>query len=536
MRRLVFLAAATLFVCAGGDVTAQSQEFNTGKNLEIQYNILKVLQNNYVDTIKIDNLVLKGINSMLESLDPYTSYIPEEEDENLEFLTTGIYGGIGSLIKKIDSLGVQISQPYLNSPAAKAGLEPGDIIIKINGEDTKPLSADVASAKMKGEPGSTVKFTVIKGRTKEIKEYKIVRERIKVPDVSYSGIYRDNIGYIRMDGFSIGGANEVKSALLNLKEQGAQRIILDLRGNGGGVMDEAINIVSLFVPSGTTVMSSKGRSPESIMTYKTKEEPVDTLIPLTVMINSGSASASEIVAGAIQDLDRGLIVGTRSFGKGLIQGFKSVGYNGQLKYTVAKYYTPSGRCVQALDYSHRNEDGSVGHVPDSLIKPFKTLKGRTVYDGGGIVPDSVLTAISYSRPVVALAYSDILNDYAIRYYASHNSISGSLDFNLTDKEYEDFTEYAAGRKFDSRSGAEVMIDQMIAAAKADKLYEINKTEFDALEKRLKLSKKEMLNVKREEIQPLLEEAIIEKYYFTPGRALKAIQSDPQLQKAATINQ
>ena len=281
-------------------------------------------------------------------------------------------------------------------------------------------------------------------------------------------------------------------------------------------------------------MSSKGKSPESVMTYKTKEEPVDTLIPLTVMINSGSASASEILAGAVQDLDRGLIVGTRSFGKGLIQGFKNVGYNGQLKYTVAKYYTPSGRCVQALDYSHRNEDGSVGYVPDSLIKPFKTLKGRTVYDGGGITPDSVLTAISYSRPVVALAYSDILNDYAIRYYISHNSIASPLDFKLTDKEYADFVQYAAERSFDSRSGAEVMIDQMIAAAKADKLYELNKAEFDALEKKLKLSKTEMLNVKREEIQPLLEEAIIEKYYFTWGRVRKAVQTDPQLKKTAEI--
>lgn len=527
---------AALLMFTGADLAAQSQEFNTGKSLEIQYNILNALQSSYVDTVKIDKLILKGINSMLENLDPYTAYIPEEEDEDLEFLTTGIYGGIGAIIKKIDSLGVMISQPYINSPATKAGLEPGDIIIKINGEDTKPLSADVASSKMKGEPGSTVKFLVKKGRTGELKEYKIVRERIKVPDVSYSGMYNDSVGYIRMDGFSIGGANEVKNALMELKDKGAERIILDLRGNGGGVMDEAINIVSLFVPSGTTVMSSKGRSEESSTVYKTKEEPVDTLIPLTVMINSGSASASEIVAGAIQDLDRGLIVGNRSFGKGLIQGFKSVGYNGQLKYTVAKYYTPSGRCVQAMDYSHRNEDGSVGYVPDSLIKPFKTLKGRTVYDGGGITPDTLLDPMSYSRPVVALAYSDILNDYAIKYYRSHTSISAPLDFKLSDKEYDDFVEYAAQCDFDSRSGAEVMVDQMIRAAKADKLYDINKAEFDAFEKRLKLSKKELLNVKRDEIRPLLEETIVEKYYFTPGRALKSTQTDPQLEKAATIKQ
>ena len=536
MRRIVknFISITLLSLIFSVNSFAQSKEFKAGQSLEIQYNILKELQQNYVDSIKFDKMVKEGIDAMLESLDPYTEYITEENDDQIELMTTATYGGIGALIKKVDSLGVVISQPYFGSPAVKYGLEPGDIILKINGEDVKPLSADKCSSKMKGQPGTEVVFLVKKARSGEIKEIKITRERVHISDVSYSGMYNNSIAYIKLDAFSVGGAEDVRKALLSLKEKGAKKLVLDLRGNGGGVMEEAIDIVSLFVNKGTTVVSSKGRSPEFLKTYKTTKEPVDTLIPLMVLVNSGSASASEIVAGAIQDLDRGVIMGTRSFGKGLIQGFQSVGYGGKLKFTIAKYYTPSGRCVQSLDYSNRNADGSVGNVPDSLKKAFKTLKGRTVYDGGGITPDTIINTLPYSRPAVSLVVNDIIGDYAIKYYAKHDSIGPIKDFKLSNEQYQDFVEYASKREFDSRSAAQVLVDQIIKASKTEDLYEIYKTEFDALEKKLCLDKKQMLIIKRNEIQPLLEEEIANKFYFTKGRVEAIIKNDKQLIKAMEI--
>lgn len=527
-----------LTILATISLNAQSKDFKTAKNLEIQYNILRELSNKFVDTIDTQKLIETGINAMLESLDPYTEYIPEEDDETLEMLTTATYGGIGSIIKKVDSIGVIISQPYLGSPAVKYGLEPGDVILKINGEDVKPLTADQCSSKMKGQPGTEVKFLVKKARGGELKEYTIVRERIHIPDISFSGMIDSKYdtlgyktGYIKLDGFTVNGSKDVKSALLKLKEQGANRIVLDLRGNGGGLMDEAVKIVSLFVPKGTTVVSQKGRTEESYVEQKTMDEPVDTTIPLMVLVNSSSASSSEIVAGAIQDLDRGYIIGTRTYGKGLVQGMRNVGYNGTIKFTIAKYYTPSGRCVQAIDYSNRNSDGSVGAVPDSLKKAFKTKSGRTVYDGGGITPDSTIKSLPYSRAALSLVYNDIINDYAMLYYSKHNSIAPAGEFTLSDEEYEDFVKYAAKRKFDSRSAAQVQMEQMIKSAKNEDLYELNKAEFDALEKKLSVSKEDMLRIKKDEFRPLVEEEIVNKFYYTPGRIESIIRNDEQLHKA-----
>lgn len=520
---------------------AQSADFKTAQNLEIQYNILRELSGRFVDSVDTEKLIKTGISAMLQSLDPYTEYIPEEDDETLELMTTATYGGIGSLIKKIDSVGVVVSQPYLGSPAVKYGLEPGDVILEINGEDVKPLTADQCSSKMKGQPGTEVKFLVKKARGGEIKEYVIVRERIHIPDVSYSGIiapqYDSSMrktGYIKIDGFTMNGSKDVKAALVALKNAGAERIVLDLRGNGGGLMDEAIKIVSLFVPKGTAVVSQKGRTPDANATYRTMDEPVDTLIPLMVLVNSSSASSSEIVAGALQDLDRAYIAGTRTFGKGLVQGMRPVGYNGTIKFTIAKYYTPSGRCVQAIDYSNRNSDGSVGAVPDSLKKVFRTKNGRTVYDGGGITPDSTITSLPYSRPAVSLVFNDIINDYALLYYSKNNRIAPAGSFSLTDDEYEDFVKYASSRNFDSRSAALVQLEQMIKSAKSEDLYELNRKEFEELEKKLSISKEEMLRIKKDEFKPLVEEEIANKFYFTPGRIESIIRNDTQLQEALKI--
>lgn len=516
-------------------ITAQSADFNMARSLEIQNNILKELVNGFVDSVSVEKLVNTGINAMLGSLDPYTEYIPEEDEKNIELLTTATYGGIGAMIKKLDTTGVIISQPYLGSPAVKYGLEPGDVILEIDGEDVMPLNAEECSSRMKGEPGTSVRFLVRKGRSGKTAEIEVVRERIHIPDVSYSGILKDTIGYIKIDGFTVNGSEDVRKAVVSLKEKGARRLILDLRGNGGGLLDEAVDIVSLFVPKGTLVVTQKGRANVGAdMEYRTKKEPVDTLIPLMVLVNSGSASSSEIVTGAIQDLDRGYVAGTRTYGKGLVQAIRPVGYNGTMKMTIAKYYTPSGRCVQAIDYSHRNSDGSVGYVPDSLKKAFKTRLGRTVYDGGGITPDSVITSTPYSRIAVSLVMNDIINDYAIKFYTEHASIPPVRDFSLTDEQYGDFVKYAVSRDFDSRSGAQVLMEDLLKSAKQEELDEYIKAEAEALKSKLSISKEQMLLLKKDEIQPLVEEEIANKYYFTPGRVEAIIKSDSQLQKAVAL--
>ena len=528
----IFTAAVTF---AGNGIYAQSANFKTGKALEVQYNILRELNAGFVDTIDTEKLINKGISAMLSSLDPYTEYIPDENEEDLEMMRTASYGGIGAVIRKVDSIGVLISQPYLGSPAVKFGLEPGDFILAIDGESVLPLPVDKCSERMKGQPGTQVKFLVKKGRTGEEKEIVVTRERVHIPDVSYSGVLRDTVGYIRHEAFTEGGSRDFRKAFEGLQQKGIKHLLIDLRGNGGGIVDEAVNILSLFLPKGTSVVSAKGRSAQSVFDMKTQQEPLDTLIPITVLVNSGSASASEIIAGAIQDLDRGMITGTRTYGKGLVQGFRPVGYNGSLKFTTAKYYTPSGRCVQAIDYSNRNSDGSVGAVPDSLKKAFKTLKkGRTVYDGGGITPDTLIKTEVYSRPAYSLVANDIFGEYAIEYYKKHPSIAAAAEFALTDAEYEEFVKFAAGKNFDSRSAAQAQLDQMLKAAKNEDLYEPYKEAFDALEKSLKISKEEMLRVKKAEFKPLLEEEIVYKYYYTPGRVESIIRNDSQLHQVLDL--
>ncbi len=531
-----FAAAALLgSLFSPVSLTAQSADFNMARSLEIQNNILKELVNGFVDSVSVEKLVNTGINAMLGSLDPYTEYIPEEDEQNIELLTTATYGGIGAIIKKLDTTGVIISQPYIGSPAVKYGLEPGDVILEIDGEDVMPLNAGECSSRMKGEPGTSVSFLVRKGRSGKTQQLEVVRERIHIPDVSYSGILKDTIGYIKIDGFTVNGSEDVRKAVVSLKEKGARRLILDLRGNGGGLLDEAVDIVSLFVPKGTLVVTQKGRANVGAdMEYRTKKEPVDTLIPLMVLVNSGSASSSEIVTGAIQDLDRGYVAGSRTYGKGLVQAIRPVGYNGTMKMTIAKYYTPSGRCVQAIDYSHRNSDGSVGYVPDSLKKAFRTRLGRTVYDGGGITPDSVIASDQYSRIAISLVMNDIINDYAIKFYSEHDSIPPVMDFSLTDEQYGDFVKYAVSREFDSRSGAQVLMEDLLKSARQEELDEYIKAEAEALKAKLSISKEQMLLLKKEEIRPLVEEEIANKYYFTPGRVEAIIKSDSQLHKAVAL--
>ncbi|MBO4571369.1 MAG: S41 family peptidase [Bacteroidales bacterium] len=535
MIKLARVAFVSLLCLVSGMAQAQdssqSSMFKLGKNLDIQYSILRNIASSYVDTVDFDKMIPAGIEAMLQSLDPYTTYIAEAEEEDFALMTTGIYGGVGSTIKKRPNEGVLIFEPYENSPILKAGLQPGDTIIAIDGIPVYGETSEQSSSRMKGQPGTDVTFKVIKGRTGDTLDVVVTRERIHVSDIAYSGIIRDSIGYVRVSGFTDKVSDEFRSSFLDLRKRGISRLVIDLRDNGGGIMDEAIKMLSFFVPKGTLVVSSKGRNEQMNQEYRTKDEPIDTEIPLLVMVNSSSASASEIFAGAIQDLDRGIIAGRRTFGKGLIQSVITTPYDGKVKITTGKYYTPSGRCVQALDYSHRNEDGSVGFIPDSLKKEFRTAGGRSVYDGGGITPDIEAEAHIYSRPAYSLVYNDILGEYSIRYFKSHPEIAPAEDFRLSDAEYDEFVKFAEKKEFDSRGGAAAYLDQLVSAAKLDGLYDTYKTEIEALKKKIETDKRTMLLTKKDEIRPLLEEEIAVKYYCLKAGEVIRLRDDDQLFKA-----
>lgn len=527
--RTVFLAVILALVATSG--YAQSRSFKLAKWTEIQNSILKELNRSYVDTLQVDRIERAGINAMLAALDPYTVYIPEEENEDLQMMIGKSYGGIGAVIYKPEKDGyVWINEPYENSPANRYGLQCGDQIMAIDGVTTVGLTAAESSSKMKGEPGTAVVFTVKKVYTGEVKDIRVVRERIHLPDVEYAGMLNDTVGYISQSGFTEGVSDEIRKAVLKLKsEHGMKTLVLDLRSNGGGLLQEAVKIVSLFVPKGSVVVTAKGNDPEGEMVYKTRTDPIDTQMPIIVMVDSGTASASEIVSGALQDYDRATIMGTKTYGKGLVQSIKPLPFNGQLKVTTAKYYTPSGRCVQAIDYSHRNEDGSVGAIPDSLTHEFKTTHGRIVRDGGGITPDVKLDVKSYSRLTYSLVMNGVAEQYALKYVSEHQERPELESFHFTD--YDDFVEFAKGKTFDYRSSAKAIFDQMRSELKRDGLEESMKEELDAVDKALEMDKEKFLRLKKEEIVPFIEEEIAVRYFFQKAGVQVRLRYDDELKKA-----
>ena len=538
MRKSRFIVAVLAVLTVSVAASAQSKSFSMGKWIELHNAILKELNRSYVDSLEVGRIEREGVDAMLEALDPYTVYIPEEEQEDFQMMLSNTYGGIGAVIYKPDINGnVQINEPYAGSPAAKAGLRCGDEIETIDGETTHGLTSQQSSDKMRGKPGTTVVFRVKKLRggptwnAGDVIEVPVTRERIALPSIEYVDMINDQDGYILMTKFTEGVGQGIRDAYNTLKKKGMKRLVLDLRSNGGGLMNEAVNIVSLFVPRGSVVVTSKGRNAGSDQVYKTASDPVDLDIPIVVLVDSGSASASEIVSGALQDLDRATIIGTRTYGKGLVQSIRPLPYDGQLKVTTAKYYTPSGRCVQAIDYSHRNEDGSVGHIPDSLTHEFKTLHGRTVRDGGGITPDFEVRAHKYSRLTYSIVLNGIVDQYAMKYVREHEALPKVEDFHFND--YEDFITFAKDKEFDYRSSARALFDEMKKMLDEDGLTMTMSPELAALEKSLDMDKETFLKLKKDEIVPFIEEEIAVRYWFQEAGIKVRLRTDDQLKEALT---
>jgi carboxyl-terminal processing protease len=509
----------------------ETRDFRIAKNLDIFLALFRELNTFYVDELNPDKLVKTGIDNMLKTLDPYTVFYPESEGDEVDFMTTGKYGGIGSLVRGGGDY-VVISLVYKGFPADLAGIRPGDLLKQVDGISLKGADTDMVSEKLKGNPGTVVKLTIERNGTEM--DMPVRRERIVVPSVPYYGMIDSRTGYIRFTNFTQNCAVDVKNALLDLKSMNAQQIILDLRSNPGGLLTEAVDIANLFVGSGNEIVSTKGKVKQFDESFRTTKSAVDEKIPLAVIINRGSASASEIVAGAIQDLDRGIIVGHRSYGKGLVQITRPLSYNTQLKLTTAKYYIPSGRCIQALDFSHPNEDGSVGIIPDSLISEFKTKNGRIVKDGGGITPDVEVIPESLSQIATELYLRNYIFDFASIYYWAHPEIKTINQFSFTDKDYSDFMNYLISRNFRYKTITEMSLNELIINAKRENYYNPHKDLFTELEKKLDHNLENDLMTFRVEIEKLLKDEIITRYFYEEGSIAWTIKSDEQVLKAVDI--
>ena len=523
-----------LLLVAGGSFAATSQpDFLLGKNIQILFNMFRDVSLFYVDSVDADRLLENAAAGMVSELDPYTELIPEKEMADFEIQATGKYAGIGAIIRKSGDY-VMIAQPYKNFPADKAGLVIGDVIVAINGESIKGYDATKVSDMLKGTPGTSVKLTVEKLLTGEQEEVEIKRERIVISGVPYYGVIDGNVGYILHNDFSEDCSQDVLAAFEALKKQGITSLIIDLRGNGGGILQEAVKILSMFVPKGTTVVSMKGRSEDSNETFVTTTDPVDTEIPIAVLVNSMTASAAEIVSGALQDLDRAVLVGQRTFGKGLVQVTRPLGYNAYLKVTTAKYYIPSGRCIQSVDYAHRNEDGSVGMVPDSLIKEYKTVAGRKVYDGGGIMPDVRLDPNYTSIFTMSLYAKGYIEDFANDYYKRHREGIDVDTFTLSDEEYGRFEAFMADKEVEYDSETQEALKELRRKAEREKYADRISEELDRIAEKLKEDKEADLESFKDDVRKLLEKEIILRYHYNGGVARHVSLNDPEVHRAVEV--
>ena len=510
-----------------------SDDFELAKNLDIYHTLIRDLRMVYVDEIDIAELVKTSIDEMLKSLDPYTVYYPESKIEDFRFMTTGQYGGIGALIRNSKE-GVVIEEIYQNYPAHKAGIIPGDVIKKVGDKLITNKNDDDISILLKGVPNSDIKITVF--RPIENKEYiKIVkREKIIVKNVPYSTLIEQDIAYIKLNGFTQTAYDEVKAALLDLKSKGANKLILDLRSNPGGLLNEAVKIVSLFVDKQTLVVSTKGKVKSWNSDLYTRREPVDIDIPIVILVNSNSASASEIVSGALQDLDRAIVIGQRTYGKGLVQTSRDLSYNTKLKVTTAKYYIPSGRCIQALDYTHRNKDGSVGYIPDSLITEFKTKNGRSVFDGGGIIADIKVENKKLCSVGIYLLSNYIIFDYVTKYKFENKTIADISKFSMNDADYNDFIQYVEKRNIEYKTESDIALSKFVKTLKEDNYYEKVSDEVKNLQNKLKHNVSEDLLYFKDNIKIYLAAEIINRYYYQNGTIEYMLLNSDEKQKAIEI--
>ncbi len=533
-QRSLYLGAFLIVLLSVGFTSTRNKDLELVKNLDIYYTLFRELNMFYVDETDPEQLVTTSINSMLSSLDPYTTYIPESDMDDFKFQTTGEYGGIGSLIRRSGKQ-VLIAEPYDGFPAAKVGIRAGDVILEVDGKATEDLPIESVSDRLKGKPGTELKLKVERYGEEKPLDYTLVREKISIRNVPYYGMLEPGTGYIRLSNFTTGAANEVEKAYKSLKSNNdVNSIVLDLRSNPGGLLIEAVRICNLFVDKGELIVNTRGKMKEWDSEYVTTNEPIDKETPMVVLINRGSASASEIVAGALQDLDRAVIVGQRTFGKGLVQTSRPLKYNAQLKVTTAKYYIPSGRCIQALDYTNRNEDGSVGVIPDSLISEYKTKNGRLVYDGGGIQPDFEVISEMLSQITLQLYTQSLFFNFATQYRNTNEEIESPASYSLSDNEYDSFKAFIHKDTFEFLTSSEKAFEDLIKTAKREKYYEFAEEEFESLKEKLSHNNLKDLETFETEIRQILSEEIVNRYYYQAGRIQAQIQQDVQLEKAKEI--
>lgn len=538
------IAALVIFLGLGmSSFKGDDRNFQIAKNLDLFNAIFKELDMFYVDTVDVEKMIQEGVQGMLSLTDPYTEYYPEEEVSSLKEMITGKYGGIGAAIRYYEAKDrIAVVEPTEGMPAAEAGVKAGDIILSVGGKemvrgDMKPqeFSGKVSEA-LRGEPGTSFVLRVLRPLKNDstVLEFKLTRKNIRTNPVPYYGLVRDSVGYIALTGFTDNCSKDFKKAFIELKQQGARSLIIDLRDNGGGSVGEAVDIINYFVPKGQEIVSMKGKLKQAQGSYKTQNEPIDTQIPLAVLVNGASASASEIVSGSLQDLDRAVIIGSRTYGKGLVQTTRNLPYNGTLKVTTSKYYIPSGRCIQAIDYAKKNADGSVARTPDSLTNVFHTVAGREVRDGGGIRPDIEIKEDKFPNIIFYLMNEDIIFDYATQYCWDHPTLASVDVFQLTDADYEDFKKLVKSRNFKYDRQSEKLLKTLKEMAEFEGYMEGASEEFKALEKKLNHNLDRDLDHFAKPIKEYISQEIITRYFYQRGAVMERLKDDKDLEKAVEV--